>query len=199
MLNINNLKSINLRKSTKEEECCCTCEYWYDTYGDSHCQNNNIDWGKDFDYTDSVYTHYGIEDGEYTCRDDVCDLYKKKKSSNITKIADNGDWVKVIKGKYKDTIGKVDGCSNINLRLHCIDYFTDYIPQNYVEVIQNPDDVVPFAKMKMYFTKNEYNKLIEDHDKYCENGECDKCYCSLGESINPKIDEICLYNFIETV
>ena len=48
-------------------------------------------------------------------------------------------------------------------------------------------------------TENEYNKLIEDHDKYCDTSDCESCYCSLGECINPRFDELCLYNFVKKV
>lgn len=191
---------INYRESTDHNKCCFTCEYWYNPYYDAECNNEQI-----HEIENELYQKYGdyLDDWSYsTSSNDVCDLYTPKfenrfKSDKTFKLR---EWVKIIKGEHKGKIGEIiPGSSGVEGRVQIGNFTTDFLTYDYIEKITDPDNCVPFTDIKITLTKNEYNKLIEDHDKYCEKGECDSCSCGLGESINPKFDELCIYNFIKKV
>ena len=194
-------KMINLRHSTNPDECCFTCEYWYDHYYDASCKNEQI-----YELYDELSQQYGEnwddEWYEYTDSGDVCDLYTPefKNIFKADKTFKLREWVKIIKGEHKGKIGEIiPGSSGVEGRVQIGNFTTDYLTYDYIEKITDPDNCIPFTNIKITLTKNEYNKLIEDHDKYCEKGECGSCSCGLGESINPKFDELCLYKFIEEI
>lgn len=191
---------INYRESTDHNKCCFTCEYWYNPYYDAECNNEKI-----YELIHELEQQYGESwDADWfrnTNPQDVCDLYTPefKTVFSTDKNFKLREWVRIIKGEHKGKIGTIVPYSNIEGVVHIGDYCTKPLTYDYIEKITDPDNCVPFTDIKITLTKNEYNKLIEDHDKYCEKGECDSCSCGLGESINPKFDELCLYNFIKKV
>lgn len=192
---------INYRESTDCNKCCFTCEYWYNPYYDAECNNEKI-----YELIHELEQQYGESwDADWfrnTNPQDVCDLYTPefKIVFSTDKNFKLREWVKIIKGEYKGKIGEIiPGSSGVEGRIQIGDFTTDFLTYDYIEKITDPDNVVPFIDIKIPITKNEYNKLIKDHDKYCDIGDCESCYCNLGKCINPRFDELCLYNFIKKV